>query len=197
MAEWGLSNNELSHYGVLGMKWGVRKEKARLSGVSAREYTRQLKAENRKARLLGKQATIADRLSDYTDKKSSKIINKNYKKKSKDAQLATKAAIITQNRARQLRKEADYDIKEHYAYLVKKYGGTNVSSIRRDAKGRVDEKVNIKQNYMRSFVYNALLVDHETKGVFPKSKDRMVKDAYEKLSSKTMSDLRKELGKSK
>jgi len=183
--------DSIIHHGVPGMKWGVRKEKARLAGLSTREYTRQLRADNRKAKLLGKQATIADRLSDYTDKQSSKIINKNHRKKSKEAQNAVKIAMLTQNRANQFRKEADYEIKEHYAYLVKKYGGTNVTNIKRDSKGRVNEKVHIGTNYMRSFAYNTILVDNGEKGFafLPKSKNRMVKEAYDRLKTKTIKDV--------
>lgn len=186
------TDDSVTHYGVMGMKWGVRKSNAKLAGVSFREYNRQLKANNRKAKLLGKQATIADRLSDYTDKKSSKIINKYGKKRSKEAQVLTKAAMITQNRANEMAREARYAIKEHHKALIHKYGGTNVSNIKYDRKGRVNEKVRIGTDYMRSFAYNTILVDNGEKGIgfLPKSKNAMVKDAYTKLSEKTMRDVR-------
>ena len=64
------------HYGVRGMKWGHRKEQARLAGMSHRQYKKQIKADNKMAYKLGRDATIADRLLEYTNKKSNKIINK-------------------------------------------------------------------------------------------------------------------------
>lgn len=64
-------NNELAHYGVLGMKWGVRKEKyyankaKKSSGEKAKKYTEKL-IKQKKANKKYKKAYRAQILSDPT-----------------------------------------------------------------------------------------------------------------------------------
>jgi hypothetical protein len=43
------TEDSIAHYGVMGMKWGVRKQRAAAAGMSVRDYKKQIKADNKEA----------------------------------------------------------------------------------------------------------------------------------------------------
>lgn len=181
----------VAHYGVMGMKWGQRKERARLAGMSHRQYKQQLKADNRMAFKLGRDATIADRLLDYTTKKSNKIINKAYKSKRPSSDLKMARAYANRAKAERRAKEARAVIKQHHASLIKKYGGVNVTNIKKDKQGRIDEKIHNGKDYLRAFALTAVFTGPYGRVYFiPRGKNSTVRREYNKMNYDTTREVR-------
>lgn len=181
----------IEHYGVMGMKWGQRKEQARLAGMSHRQYKQQLKADNRMAFKLGRDATIADRLLDYTTKKSNKIINKAYKSNRPSSDLKMARAYTNRAKAERRAKEARAAIKQHHASLIKKYGGVNVSNIKKDKQGRIDEKIHNGKDYLQALALTAIFTGPNG-GIYfiPRSKNSTVRREYNKMNYDTAREVR-------
>lgn len=57
-----MNNNELYHYGVLGMKWGVRRTEAQLKRARASNYSTQQRQRDRKIYGKGAEKRINDRM---------------------------------------------------------------------------------------------------------------------------------------
>lgn len=128
------SNNELMHYGVLGMKWGVRHDKTKSSSYSptsikARIARRQNKkvdasfkqwAENSKKRenaiMLGKKANVAKRA--YETSGGDKNLKKEYKQSKKAYNKALKDN--TRYRQGQIRNKVGADLSRKYLSEAKK-----------------------------------------------------------------------------
>lgn len=177
------SEDSIAHYGVMGMKWGQRKEKARLAGMSHRQYKKQLKADNNMAFKLGRDATIADRLLDYTNKKSNKIINKASRRgDEKKMQIAYTNKLKAERRA----KEARAAIKQHHAALIKKYGGVNISNIKKDENGRINERIHEGKDYLKALALTAIFTGPNG-GIYfiPRSKNSTVRRVYNKMNYDT------------
>lgn len=188
----------IEHHGVLGMKWGQRKEKARLAGMSMRQYKKQIKADNKMAFKLGKEATIADRLLEYTNKKSNKIINKAFKKNTRKSDLDMARAYTNKAKAEKRAKEARAAIKQHHAALVKKYGGVNVSNIKKDKKGRINERMTNHKSHVINAGLSALgtlagsiLIPGSALYVqTPMSKKQIVRNEYKRMNLQTDREVR-------
>lgn len=135
--------DSVAHYGVRGMKWGHRKQYVQSHNMTTRQLRKQIKADNREAYRLGREATIADYTASLSAKKLAKNKAKSIGKKAtnrrveKTARLAF-ADTLAQNRASKAREA----VKAHRESLIKKYGATNVSKIKMDKQGRVNERVN-------------------------------------------------------
>lgn len=143
-----ISEDSVEHYSVLGMKWGHRKALAKSQGITTRQLRKQIKADNREAYRLGREATIADYTASLTAKKLAKNKAKSIGKKPTNRRVEKTARIafadaLAQDRAAKAREA----VKAHRESLVKKYGATNISKIKMDKQGRVNERVNNAKNH--------------------------------------------------
>lgn len=101
-------DDELKHYGVLGMKWGVRR------GNSARAYERASKKLNRLDRKADRAVEKAYDKKAKADKKASSFFasEKSARKADFKAQKAQRKAIVRANKARKWLHEMDSTFKQ-------------------------------------------------------------------------------------
>lgn len=134
--------DSITHYGVMGMKWGHRKQYAQSQGLTSRQVKRQIKDDNRKAFELGRNATISERASTIAEKRLAKAQAKHQKKQTSKTELRLKRAEYVNQLAKERVQKARAAMKSHRESLVSKYGDTKVSAIKKDKYGRTNEKVN-------------------------------------------------------
>ena len=133
-----ISSDYLAHYGIKGQKWGVRryqKPDGTLTMEGRRRARAEYKSDNKEAFEKGKTATLSARAADYAEKR--------YKRADKHSLNSNKVARRKENAEywRQQASRSEADVKAHYDSLVSKYGKDAISSIHRDKKGRINERV--------------------------------------------------------
>lgn len=115
----------LAHYGVKGMRWGVRKAEVR--------------ADNKKAKNLGDIATVNRYASEAAERRANKYTKKYGASTKERHQRKLKSALMNRDLLKETADESFHRVKEHYDSLVKKYGKENVKDIKYNKKGLIEE----------------------------------------------------------
>lgn len=150
MAEWNFKkqsvdfSSELNHYGVIGMKWGIRRYQPYPKGYKGDdEYAKEgerlskkeWRADKKAAREIGRSASMAgstyEQASKRYDKMKAKGANPN----------KLEAARRAKETAKAVSDYMDQRAVEHHRELVKKYGAERVTDIKRGKNGIINEKV--------------------------------------------------------
>lgn len=134
----------ISHYGVLGMKWGIRRYQNKDGSLTAEGRSRaakEYKADNRIAFNLGKMATIDARASQYANVTLDKAQRRYDKKPSVRKANALIEAKALQKKFENRSKESQKAVQDHHKALIKKYGKDAISDIKYDNQERVNERV--------------------------------------------------------
>lgn len=144
----------LAHYGVKGQKWGVRRfqnQDGSLTMEGRRRARSEYKADNKEAFEKGKRATLSARAADYAERR--------YKRAEKYSMNSAKVVRRKENAEfwREQASRSEQDVKKHYDTLVKRYGSDAISSVNRDKKGRINERVHTGKAKMAMFTGSALL----------------------------------------
>ena len=152
-----VSDDSIKHYGVLGMKWGHRKALAKSMGVTSKQLRKQIKADNKEAYRLGREATIADRTTAIANHKLQKALNKLRKNPKSDKKLLKSArASFAASLAESNSEKARAAMKTHRESLVKKYGDTKISQIKYNKHGQTNERVTTAKDWAINAAYSAL-----------------------------------------
>lgn len=125
-SELNIDDEYLMHYGVKGMKWGQRKE---------------VRAENKKAFELGREATIYNKMHSRAQNRTEKMLKK-MKKKPNNKKLLEKASAAAASSA-QLRIKRDESadaVKKHESELKSRYGAEHIKGVRYDKNGNIKER---------------------------------------------------------
>lgn len=120
-----LNDGYLAHYGVKGMRWGVRKAEVR--------------SDNRMASALGKKATYDQYAYDAAQRRANKYTKKYENSNKERHQRKLKAAIESRDLLKKNSEKSTADMKRHRDSLVKKYGKENVKDIKYNKRGFIDE----------------------------------------------------------
>lgn len=137
------SDNELYHYGVKGMKWGVRRYQntdGTLTAAGRKKAKQEYKADNKTAYELGKKATVYGHAAASSANRTNKLDNKLKKRlandpdgKSRGTQSLQKkrdASAKTTKELTEAYKAAQAKAEKHCKSLIDKYGEEAVSSIK-------------------------------------------------------------------
>lgn len=169
--------NELYHYGVRGMKWGVRRYQnadGTLTSAGKKKARQEYRADNKRAYELGKNATLSGHAAARSMKRTVKLENKLDKQYAKDpdgVKWRTKSlnkkwqasSETTAQLSAMYKKRRDL-AEEHCKSLIDKYGEEAVSSIKyKDIKQPKGKYSPDKFTTMNERTYD--LSDYATAGV--------------------------------
>ena len=161
--------DELYHYGIKGQKWGVRryqnsdgtltsegKQRYGTDKDMKREARKEVRAENKKAYQLGRQATI-DSYAAYIAGRKALKAQVRYDKNPKNRKLnKLEAKQRASERLHEQAAKSQKNAQEHINELVSKYGKDAVKGMVYDKKGRVSERVNNGKDWLESAGLSAL-----------------------------------------
>lgn len=145
----------LCHYGIKGMKWGIRRYqnpdgsltsagKARYGDIKG--LKKYIKTENKRAHTLGTAGAVIDRAVDRAKTRQTKYAEKIEKRKAKGKdtsrlEMKSKAAEESRKRLEETQKKTHAEIQKHYNTLVKEFGKQNVNSVIYDSHGNISDGV--------------------------------------------------------
>lgn len=145
-----IHNGEIYHYGVKGMKWGIRRAKNNPAQYTRKQVKKEYREDNRNAFEFGKIATVYGHAAAKSTNRTVKLQNKLDEQYSKDPSGSSRKIKKLQNKW-QASAKTSLELAEMYAktrdaaekhckYLIDKYGKEAVSSIKyKDIKLRKGE----------------------------------------------------------
>lgn len=141
-----MSNNELTHYGILGMKWGIRRSEAQLARAKARRERRQPSEDHIRAKALKKKKLKAlsnNELRELNNRMQLETQYKDLKKKNKSA-----GRKFVEEVARDAAKETAKEYTKKFTKKGLEYAATRVvsSGAVQSAKGRAEVAYAIAKN---------------------------------------------------
>ena len=133
----------LAHYGIKGMKWGIRRYQnsdGSLTPEGKARARKEYKQDNKEAFEKGKNATVMSKAASYSQNVLDKSIKRYQKNMTEKNSKRVEDAIKVNNFLQKEAKKSVQEAEAHHKSLIKKYGKDAVSDIKYDKKGRVSER---------------------------------------------------------
>lgn len=160
------NSDELCHYGIQGMKWGIRRfqnKDGSYTTAGKQRYTnkaelkKDIKTENKKSKTYGLEATVYEKAHNLSKRKTEKALksynkakdNNSSEKRIKRKKLKYEAAKKTESEMLSERMKTEKRLKEHYDSLIKKFGKEYVEDIKYNKKGGLNEAEDSKRVAMQ------------------------------------------------
>lgn len=138
-----ISENELCHYGVKGMKWGIRRYQntdGTLTSAGRKKAKQEYRADNKAAYELGRKATLYGYASARSTNRTNRLSNKLSKRlvddpnsesrRTNKLQKKRDASVKTTEELTEKYKELSNKAEKHCEALIDKYGKEAVTSIK-------------------------------------------------------------------
>lgn len=164
--------NYLCHYGIKGMKWGIRRYqnpdgsltsagKARYGSIKG--LKKYIRSENKKAHALGTAGATIDRAVDRARTRQTKYEEKIEKRQAKGRdtsklELKAKAAAESRQELEKRQRKAHEAIEKQYKDLVKEFGKENVNAVTYDSHGNISDGVTRGKKITTAMVATGLTI---------------------------------------